>query len=193
MFGLFKSASQRAADVLQIHVNSLRGLDRGGLAGVALYCSFTRLATLDIVSNRPELGPRDKYEALYYQPFLVDLPFVQEAIAKSEHRAAALDRKRRSFAHSPFDQGFFGLVSAAEQTWRNTWLGCLHAEVRYLCKNMWGLIEKGFPLVEGTTQSFLNNPQFNPSDREIDLLNRAIRDSSDGPDYKRIPQGFEPR
>lgn len=191
MLGLFKSASQRAAESVQVHVNSLRGLDQDGLAALALYCSFSRLANLDIISKRPELGPLEKYEALFYQPFLVDLPFVQKAIGEAERRAAGFDRKKRFLAQNPFDKGFFGLLSGAEQTWRNTWLGCLHAEVRYLCKEMWGLIEEGFPLVDKFLQSLLNDPQFSPSDREIYLLKCATSAEVNEPDYKLIPEGFE--
>ena len=46
IFGLFKPASQRAAEAVETHVNALKGLDDHGLGSLALYCAYTRLEQL---------------------------------------------------------------------------------------------------------------------------------------------------
>ena len=71
-------------------------------------------------------------------------------------------------------------------------MGCTHAEVRYLSREMWGFIQKGFPLVKSAKQMLINDPRFKPLPREIDLLERAVLDEGKGADFEKIPQGFEP-
>ena len=192
VFSLFKSASQRSAEAVQTHINALKGVDRRGLGGVALCCSQFRLAELSHMYQQAAPDTYAKCVALYYRPLVVELPFVQTYIEKLEQSLLKVERLRLRSAHNPVAQGLFGLQGAAGQTWRNTWLGCVHADVRYLSQEMWKLISVGFPLVEEVALSLMQDPYYAAIPREIELFEYAIRDNGDGPDYEKIPEGFEP-
>jgi hypothetical protein len=193
MFGLFRSASQRYEEAIETHIKALRGLDTGGLASVALYCSVLRLRTLRI--DYQNLNP-DEYAqavALYYRPLAVALPDVEVATRAVEQTLLRNEENRRRFAHIATAQGMFGLAGAAGQTWRNTWLGCLQPEVRYLSREMWRLISIGFPLVHQAARTIGNDPDYQAAIlQEMEIIDYAILDSGDGPDYMKIPEGFDP-
>ena len=133
-----------------------------------------------------------KAEALYYRPLEAELPLVSAAIQKFDQSLKKIKRQQQAFAHNPVAQSVFGLQGAAAQTWRNTWLGCMHAEVRYLAQEMWGLISLGFPLVEEQAQMLMYDPQLKATPQEIELYECTIRDDGEGPDCIIIPEGFEP-
>ena len=38
----------------------------------------------------------------------------------------------------------------------------------------------------------MHDPQYDALANEIELLERVIRNEGDGPDFERIPEGFEP-
>lgn len=102
------------------------------------------------------------------------------------------EQKRRTLSNNPMAQGIFGLMGAAQQTWRNTWAGCLHSEVRYLSREMWGLVSYGFPRVETTVKTLTTSPHFSVSPVEVKIFKDVIESSNGVPDYLRIPDGFEP-
>lgn len=188
MLGLFKSYCERGSEALQQHINFLKGLDNNGLAGVALYCSVGRLMDLDFVYKN-DIGSSLEYYALFYHPLSVDEKLINEAVKKYDQVLKKTKQAERSV--TPFGQGVLGLLGTSIQTWRNTWVCCQCKEVRHLGQEMWSLISCGFPYVETVADLLMSDPNFDASDADIRFFIRAITDGGEGPDFVRIPEGFE--
>ena len=80
------------AEAIQTYINSLKGLDAEGLAGVALYCSYTRLAELRHIFVHAPPETFRKFVWLYYDPILLESAFVEAALGKFEQSLARIER-----------------------------------------------------------------------------------------------------
>ncbi len=176
---------------LVAHVTALRKLDDRSLAGTALLCSCVRL--LAIRQNFRNASPRKfaKFVKLFYSPLAVEKPLAEAAFASFDRPARKIAEPRRDFIAGPGPLSTFYPLPTAIQTWRYTWLGCIQSEFHGPAREMWGHVRRGFPYVEEQAEIIVS---FLPHDSvrcEFEVFQSAVRDLGGGPDYARIPSGFD--
>ncbi|MEZ5665901.1 MAG: hypothetical protein R3F55_00370 [Alphaproteobacteria bacterium] len=209
VFGLFKSKQKRreppVQDAIKAATDALRRLDERQLAAVALQIAATRLAQLELMHNavaeHPDLagieaaiaGSDAHVRAVWYAPLTA--PVESVAIAAARYANIAQDAEiALATAPAADPQGVADVTAliAAYRLLAATWLAALFPEHHREALDLWRMLSSGFPHVEPLVDELLARTDRPPRPEWCERYRQTTADGPDGPEYRRIPDGFKP-